>query len=199
MSLRELLEIFPDRYHNKPAHQCYYGQIQSHKPWDVTFSTMWMVENKISLDKSLAVLDELDLNALEINHSIRTQDLAGIDLTPLPIRSLHEPCPADVSLSTLSQKDWLVSSTDENKRQQGVRMIMRSIDLADRLGVHHIVVHPGTVGLGNAHEKKLRKWIEVGQGNSDDANELRQQMMDLREFCSFGSDCICKTQPSRIT
>ena len=179
-SLSELLDIFPDRYQNRPVAPTYLGNVAIQNPWNVSLSTMWMVENKIPLDKSLQVLDDLGLNSLEINHSIRTHDLTNIDLAPLPIRSLHEPCPADVSLSTLSQKDWLVSSPDEKKRQQGVRMIMRSIDLADRLGVHHIVVHPGTVGLSNTEEKKLRKLIEAGLGDSAEAENLRHQMRNQR-------------------
>ena len=192
--LSNLLEIFPDRYTNRPASSIYYGKSAKNNPWDVTLSTMWTYENKIPLDKTLPVLDKLELNALEVNHSIRSADLTGIDLAGIPILSLHEPCPADVSLAILSQKDWLVSATDEIKRQQGVRMIMRTIDLAERLGVQHIVVHPGTVGLPNTDEKLLRKWIESGQGDSEDAKALRQQMLSNRnEVCLVRMDSVVKS------
>lgn len=180
-SLADLLNIFPDRYTGKPKHQYYQGPAASgHNRWNVSLSTMWTFENKIPLDKTAAVLDQMEVNALELNHSIRSQELVGIDLTDLPVRSLHEPCPADVSLSGLAKKDWLVSAVDEQKREQGVRMIMRSIDLADRLGVNHIVVHPGTVGISNSAEMHLRKLIEAGQESSPEANQIRTQMIEER-------------------
>lgn len=184
-SLSDLLELFPDRYTRKPRFQYYQGAAPSGlNRWNVSLSTMWTFENNIPLDKTPAVLDQMEINALELNHSIRTKDISGVDLANLPIRSLHEPCPADVSLSALAQKDWLVSAVDEVKREQGMRMIKRSIDLADRLGVNHIVVHPGTVGLSNADEKKLRKLIEAGQDHSSEADQIRERMIEQRAIAA---------------
>ena len=183
-SLSELLDIFPKRYQISPNPLGSKYQTKEKQIWNVSLSTMWSVENKVSLPDLLPVLESLELDGIELNHGIKSEDLMGFDLKCLPIRSLHEPCPADVSMSTLSKKDWLVSATDEEKRQQGVRMIMRSIDLAHELEIHHMVVHTGNAGLTDNDEKKLRKLFEAGQKGTDEYLALKQDMISSRKSVS---------------
>ena len=54
-----------------------------------------------------------------------------------------------VNAETLKQRDWLISSPEEERRQQGVAAVKRSIELAGRLSVRTVVVHCGQVALEN--------------------------------------------------
>ena len=72
--------------------------------------------------------------------------LDGIDLSRYPFSSVHEPCPADISADELKKRDWLISSTNEEHRQEGVKAIQRSIDLASQLGATAIIIHAAERG-----------------------------------------------------
>ena len=179
-SLLELLDIFPIRYNQSANSNNIFKDYQAKKYWNVSLSTMWSFENHLTLPEILPVLDQLELSGIELNHNIISSDLMGVDLGKIPVRSLHEPCPADVSMSALSKTDWQISAVDEQNRRQGVRMIMRSIDLAFQLGVKHIVVHPGNAGLSDHDEKKLRKLFENGKIQTQEYLDVKQKMIENR-------------------
>lgn len=179
-SLTELLDIFPKRYHKAVDAPAPHSKSNGKHAWKVSLSTMWSHENNIALPELLPILEGLDLSGIELSHRINSENLFGFDLDRFPIRSLHEPCPSDVSTVVLAKKDWLISATDEHKRQQGVRMMMRTIDLAQELGVGHIVVHAGTAGLPDLDEKQLRNLHEAGKKDSDEYLALKQAMIDKR-------------------
>jgi HAD superfamily hydrolase (TIGR01549 family) len=179
-SLTHLLDIFPHRVQKSASLPDPKQWCKENHFWNVSLSTMWSFENKVSLPDILPVLEKLELSGIEINHKITSADLMGYDLSTLPIDSLHEPCPADVSTRELSTKDWLISATDEEKRQQGVRMVMRTIDLAHTLGVGHIVVHPGNAGLSDQDEKNLRQLYVDGKKETEAYRSLKQDMLDRR-------------------
>ncbi len=71
---------------------------------------------------------------IELNHKVTTPMLEGIDPGQYQISSVHEPCPADVSEDELKKRDWLISSTDETNRNEGVNAIKRSISMAEEDG-----------------------------------------------------------------
>ena len=96
-----------------------------------------------SLEDFFIAALSLGFSSIELNHHIDSSMLEGIDLFRFPFSSIHEPCPANISVEDLKARDWLVSSTDESCRQEGVRAIRRSIDLAHELNVSIVVIHPG--------------------------------------------------------
>ena len=106
--------------------------------------------------------------------------LAGIDLNGCHIGSIHEPCPAFISAHVLKEQDLLISSPDETRRQQGVDSIKPSIDLANELGAHTVVVHPGQVQADGTLEKELRTLFDDGQMHSQKFAETRNRLMELR-------------------
>ncbi len=179
-SLTELFDIFPKRIRISANPNTLIHHQKGNHPWKVSLSTMWSTDNKIALPNLLPILEDLELSGIELSHRIKSDDLIGFDLERFPIRSLHEPCPADVSTTTLTRKDWLISSANEQNRQQGVRMVMRSIDLAHQLGVSHLVVHSGNAGLTDQDEKLLRKLLEAGKKGTAEYQALKQAMLKHR-------------------
>ncbi len=100
--------------------------------------------------------------------------LAGIDLNGCHVSSIHEPCPAVISAHVLKEQDLLISSPDEERRQQGVNSIKPSIDLAHELGAHTVVVHPGQVQADGTLENELRTLFKNGQAYSQQFSETRR-------------------------
>ncbi len=106
--------------------------------------------------------------------------LASVDITKWEISSIHEPCPADISVDTLKQRDWMISSPAEECRQQGVAAIKRSIELAAALSIRTVVVHAGHVSLDTTLEKKLRNLYQAGLKEEDEYQETKNRMVENR-------------------
>jgi HAD superfamily hydrolase (TIGR01549 family) len=176
--LEELLEIFPPFYQVK--NNANLTKDEEKGFWNISLSTMWSYERKIGLLELHDINKQLHISGIELNHSLKLKDLAGIDLGALPITSIHEPCPSDNSMSNLSRKDWLISSEDEDNRRQGVRSVMRSIELAKNLGVRLLITHPGNTGWGNKLEDKLRVLYNEGKVETEEYQELFHTMKNTR-------------------
>ena len=148
--------------------------------YDVSLSTMWAKHNYPSLNDFFKAVRRLGFLKIELNHQITSAMLAGIDLKQYQFSSVHEPCPADISTETLKQRDWMVSSQDDECRRQGVRATQRSIDLAYELGAPVVVVHAGNVHNDLTLEKKLRALFEAGKNQAGEYQTLKEEMIKDR-------------------
>ena len=123
-NLHELLNRFPASstspsllpFTTRPSPPC--GRSKRCPPWQI----------------SLNLRGRTGFARIELNHKVTSAMLAGIDLDRYQFSSVHEPCPADISADELKKRDWLISSTNEENRCEGVKAIQRTIDLAHKLG-----------------------------------------------------------------
>ena len=168
-NLRELLDIFPP--HTNPEPDSVYN---------ASLSTMWAIKTLPTLTDFFEFARRTGFARIELNHKITSAMLDGIDLSRYQFSSVHEPCPADISVDELKKRDWLISSTEEEKRRQGVKAIHRSIDLASRLGASAIVIHAGHISPNLGPEKKLRELIVSGRRDSDEYGKIHRQMIQAR-------------------
>ncbi|RPJ24395.1 MAG: HAD family hydrolase [Chloroflexi bacterium] len=168
-NLRELLDIFPPRSQPKPA-----------TVYDASLSTMWAIKTLPNLTDFFEFARRAGFARIELNHKITSAMLAGMALTRYQFSSVHEPCPADVSADELKKRDWLVSSTNEERRCEGVKSIQGSIDLAHQLGAAAIVIHAGHAHPDSSPEKKLRALIASGERESDEYRAIHGQMIQAR-------------------
>ncbi len=169
-TLDELLKIFP-ALGSRPEPEVVYA---------ASCSTMWARHNFPGLPEFFEASRRIGFQKVELNHQVDSAMLADVELPVQPLSSLHEPCPADVSAEDLKAQDWLISSTDEECRQHGIRAIKRSIDLAGKLGLPVIVVHAGMVSTDLHLEQQLRSLFENGQSASIEYETLKQDLIDTR-------------------
>jgi sugar phosphate isomerase/epimerase len=149
---------------------------EEQKPkWNASLSTMWAKNNSPDLIDFFTAAHRMGFAHVELNHSIDSTMLHGIDLEKVSIRSIHEPCPADISTDMLKTQDWLISSDDETRRRKGVQSIMRSIDLAHQLQVPDVVVHAGNVEVDIGMERTLRTLFTEGQRGSHEYKAMLEQ------------------------
>lgn len=141
---------------------------------------MWGIGQFQRLADFFAAGEALGFARFELNHQVNSAMLNGVDLNSCQIVGVHEPCPADISTATLKARDWLISSPDEDCRQQGVRAVQRSIDLAQELGASTIVVHPGRVGVDPQVERELWDLFEAGQAQTPKYNEVQENLVAAR-------------------
>jgi sugar phosphate isomerase/epimerase len=141
---------------------------------------MWSIGRFDRLADFFAAARQLGFNQVELNHEISTHMLDGIDLHRESISSIHEPCPVEVSTAALKARDWLISSPREDNRQQGVRAVQRSIDLARELGVPAVVVHAGRVEVDQQLERELWNLYEAGQAHGPAYQALKERLVAAR-------------------
>jgi len=141
---------------------------------------MWAIGRFDKLSDFFLAAQQLGFGKFELNHQVSAQMLHGLDLSGYRIDSIHEPCPTQVSTSTLKARDWLISSLDKDRRQQGVCAIQRSIDLAQELGAGVIVVHPGRVSVDSQMENDLWDLFKAEQAQAPKYNEVKERLVTAR-------------------
>jgi len=170
-SLPELLDIFTGEgiSHPQPARQ-----------YNVALSTMWAMRNFVGLEDFFESARRLGFSGIELNHQVTPAMLDGIDLSRYTFSSVHEPCPAAVSTDELKNRDWLISSTDEEKRRLGVEAIAVSIRLAAEQGARGVVIHAGTVVGDWSDEKRLKTMFYAGLAGTPEFESVRQRLAAAR-------------------
>ncbi len=147
---------------------------------NASLSTMWAINNYPDLNDFFATAQEMGFQKIELNHQINSSMLANVNLNHTQFSSIHEPCPADISMKDLVYRDWLISSPDESSRKQGVEAVGKSINLAHNLGAATVVIHCGNVSSNMELESKLRYLFEHGKEQSEEYNKTKIQFVQSR-------------------
>lgn len=168
-NLNDLLAIFPVR-----------EQVQPPVVYRAVLSTMWAMQNFPSLSDFYEFARRMGFSGIELNHKVDSSMLEGNNFGKYSVGSLHEPCPADISVETLKKRDWLVSALDEQNRREGVKAIQRSIDLAERFGAKVVIIHVGHAQLDHSLENRLRALYQSGRQNSPEYLDIKSQMICQR-------------------
>jgi len=174
-NLKELLELFPARSTAKGKTPQVDGPI-----YDASLSTMWANKKFSLLSDFFSAAGRLGFSKIELNHQINSGMLSNVNLNNYEISSIHEPCPAEIPMETLKSRDWMISSPDEDCRQQGLAAIKRSIEMAGTLTVRTVVVHAGHVSLDMVLENKLRGLFVAGLTESTEYQETKGLMVERR-------------------
>lgn len=147
---------------------------------ELALSTMWGIGKFPNFADFFSAGMNLGFNRFELNHAVTSSMLTGMRRNGYQVASVHEPCPSDISPAMLKERDWLVSSLDEENRRQGVAAIRRSIDLAQGLGARAVIVHPGRVNMDTAHDETLRQLYRAGKSSTLDYIDIKEQFIAAR-------------------
>jgi HAD superfamily hydrolase (TIGR01549 family) len=168
-NLKDLLELFPSRLPPKPK-----------SFFNASVSSMWGMGNFHALSDFIEASRRIGFRNVELNHQVDSKMLNEITRGGLNFSSIHEPCPADISASEYKKRDWLISSTNETYRSEGVRSIKRSIDLASELDAKYIVVHAGNVHQDQSTEDQMRRMIDESESDSKEFEKLKSTLEKRR-------------------
>ncbi len=146
----------------------------------LALSTMWGIGRFKDVAEFIAAGSEIGFTHFELNHGVNSTMIDGLDLSGYRIPSIHEPCPADVSVGELRRRNWLVSAANEQEREHGVAAIRRSIDLAHRLGATAVIVHPGKVDIDSTPELQMMGMYRRNQSTSAEYRRAQEQLMSAR-------------------
>lgn len=145
---------------------------------DLALSTMWGIKRFETLEKFFQEGSALGFAHFELNHAVDSTMLKSVN--GYRIVSVHEPCPADISVGELKKRNWLVSAPNERDRREGVNAIKRSIDLAQKLGARAVIVHPGKVDVDTAIDNRLRDLYRQGKRETPEYAQLKERFIAAR-------------------
>ena len=147
--------------------------------FDVALSTMWAVGQFPKLADFFDAGKRLGFARFELNHAVNSAMLEGLALDGM-ITSIHEPCPADLSMGQLRERNWLVSAPEEEKRRKGVAAIRRSIDLAHKLGAGVVIVHPGRVDIDTGLDSRLMSLYHAAKFDQPEYVQAKERLAAAR-------------------
>ncbi len=147
---------------------------------DLALSTMWGIGQFQRLADFFSAGQVLGFTRFELNHGVNSAMLDGLSLNGHKITSVHEPCPADLSMATLRKRNWLISALDQEDRQRGVAAVRRSLDLAHKLGAQAVIVHPGQVSIDPELEMTVLDLYKQGQAGQPIYAQAKERLVAAR-------------------
>lgn len=181
-NLKELLKPLPSRYPTLQRKGINYIFARQEKyRWNASLSSMWMMGRFAEFNGFQTTAHGLGFRGIELNHQIDLNVLEGKEFKNHEVSGVHEPCPADVPMPVLKQKDWLISSLNEENRRQGIRMVKRSINLAHQLGAPRLILHAGQIQGMDELEGKIRKLYQSGKGKSSEFTQLVKEVKKFKD------------------
>lgn len=149
-------------------------------PTNASLSTMWAIGNYPDLNEFFQVSRQIGFQKIELNHQVNSAMLSAVNLDHLQFSSIHEPCPADTTTKEIVNRDWTISSTNEDSRKQGVEFVKNSIILASILNAPIVVIHCGNVTGDMGPEAKLRSMFIAGETESNQYQRLKSEIIRNR-------------------
>lgn len=172
--LAELLDFYPTIDHGAAS------EIAPVQRYEAALSTMWGIDQSIPFDQTFKDGFSAGFIRFELNHKVSPSHLAGYDRDRYVVSTIHEPCPAELSLDELKVKDWLISSPVEANRIKGLDAVKRSVDLAVKLGAKSVVVHPGSILCDRSRDRELRKLFNAGKTRTTEYETIKQDLIRHR-------------------
>jgi len=128
---------------------------------------------ELSLPEALRALHDCGWQAFEIS----TEHLEAIETDPQPDRRVDEArrCLVELGLSAPQAHAYLkadLAAADPKARADDLARLLRHLDLAAKLGVRNVVVHPGGKQNPDGDSDRIRRWnVEAFRRLGDAAAE----------------------------
>ena len=148
-------------------------------------STAWFATKARSGTEIADRIRALGVHGVEVDYRVTEQMVADIEERlrrgELRVSSVHNPSPLPdwMEQSKASGDALKLSSTDEEERKGAVRLALRSLELAHRLGATAVVFHLGEVEMDHQSDRFFELYKQ-GKINSPEADRLRREKLQER-------------------
>ena len=127
---------------------------------------------------------DLGFDTVELGHGTRLPLVEGIlkmvEAGKVKISSLHNFCPLPPEIPRASPDCYQFTSDRQPERERAVRNTQKTIDFAKRLGAQFVVIHLGSVPIGD-YTDRLVRMAEVGMRSSKGFAQVRLESVKKRE------------------
>lgn len=173
--LDDLLNIFPERDRTHTV-----NTVSSSQPeilYEAALSTMWSVDQDMPFNDTFIAGRKIGFARFELNHKVPPELYRSWDANRFYIATVHDPCPAVYSYDAMKENDILISSRNEGRRNKGVDILKKTIDLACKLGSKSVVVHSGSINCDRSREVRLRKLFNSGFSDTSEYHEIAAELI----------------------
>jgi sugar phosphate isomerase/epimerase len=146
----------------------------------VSLSTMWAKGRFSHMAGFATKAKELGFTHIEANASISPQMLSELIEAPVPISSIHSPCPAVLSSRGIPISSLSLSSLNENERIEAVSFTKKTLDLAASVRARAIVLHMGEVPIDLSLQDKLYKPHDGGYSQTKEYSQAKEELIYQR-------------------
>jgi len=141
---------------------------------------MWAQGRFRHMADFVARAQALGFSHIEAHSSLSPEMLDELVGAPVPISSVHSPCPVSLSSKGIPVASLSLCSTEEAERREAVNVTKKTIDLASRVGAGVVIIHMGEVPVNADLEESLRRLYQEGLANSKMYLQLREQLASER-------------------
>jgi len=150
----------------------------------LSFSTCWNSGRHTDGAAMIQEILDLGFENVELGHGIRLPLVEGIlkmwEAGKVKISSLHNFCPLPPEIPRASPDCYELSSHLDGERDRAVRHSFKTIDFARRLGAKSVVMHLGSVQIGE-YTDRLVRLAEEGQHLTKPFVQLKLEAVRKRE------------------
>jgi sugar phosphate isomerase/epimerase len=152
----------------------------------ISISTSWQSGGSVTAEEMLAVLKNLEITGIELSYRISEgfyQEMKNpLRRSGLKVVSVHNffPIPSARSDSKGSGDLFLLSSSDNEERQNAIRFTIRSIEHASELGAAAVVLHCGVVEM-NHEMQVLYQYFNSNRLDSEQAQIFIRKKLKERD------------------
>ena len=153
----------------------------------IAISTTWNYSERCNLAGMLAAISKLGIKSIELGYNFTASRLNEITSLlaefGVNIVSVHNFCPLPPQniFHRFFTNYYFLSSLTENERECAVKYTKQTIDTAENLKAKIVVIHAGTIEMDTKCIKALIDLYNLGKIDSEEANNLREKILQLRE------------------
>jgi sugar phosphate isomerase/epimerase len=125
---------------------------------------------------------EMGFSAFEV--SGLTDDAFYREIRPgaFNIASLHNPAPGEMRNREMRRADVLLTSLNDERRQQAVAIARRTLEVARKYDARMVVLHLGQTGADPELESQLKGLFAEGRIAGPEADAIRQRLTSERKY-----------------
>ncbi|MEQ1851230.1 MAG: TIM barrel protein [Chthoniobacteraceae bacterium] len=150
----------------------------------LSFSTCW---NSGRHSEGVEMIQEilgLGFENIELGHGVRLPLAEGIlkmcEQGKVKISSLHNFCPLPPEIPRASPDCYQFTAQFDGERDRAVRHTFKTIDFAQRVGAKFVVMHLGSVPIGD-YTRELVRLAETGEHLSKQFVQMKIEAIKKRE------------------
>jgi sugar phosphate isomerase/epimerase len=147
-------------------------------------STCWNSARHTDGAAMIEEIIDLGFDTVELGHGTRLPLVEGIlkmhEAGRIKVSSLHNFCPLPPEIPRALPDCYQFSAVHDGERDRAVRHSFKTIDFAKRLGAKFVVMHLGSVPIGD-YTRALVKLAEEGKHLSKEYVALKLEAVQQRE------------------
>jgi len=147
---------------------------------DLALSSYWARGRRERISDFFRAGVEMGFSCFEVSGLLDDAFYQEIPPGTFDIASLHNPAPGEMRNREMRRADVLLTSLNEERRQQAVAIARRCVEVAQRYGARVVVLHVGQTSADPELENQLKGLFAEGRIAGPQADAIRKRLASER-------------------